>query len=291
MDGLEVLAEIIPEHSDIPVIIVTGMGSEDVAVRALKGGAADYIIKSTDYLKTLPLSIKENLEKYNLKREKARLERELKAKNIELEEANKRLARYAEQLERENIRLKKQLEIEPGAEEDMATELKYPLEAMHCYLIKEKKPAHSFEVFKELVTHGYQGLCISRTHPELIRKRYGLKRTPVLWLSTSEYEHAVSPTNRAHLFGVIDAFIEKSAKSVILLDGLEYLISKNSYEKILDFVEDLTETIIMNKSCLIIPVDPEALTPRELALLEREMTPLPWFNTMVMREGFESTEL
>lgn len=44
---------------DIPVIIVTGAGSEQVAVDAMKAGANDYLIKDSDrsYLKILPLTL------------------------------------------------------------------------------------------------------------------------------------------------------------------------------------------------------------------------------------------
>ena len=44
---------------DIPIVIVTGAGSEQVAVDAMKAGANDYLIKDTDrnYLKILPLTL------------------------------------------------------------------------------------------------------------------------------------------------------------------------------------------------------------------------------------------
>ncbi|MDZ4186201.1 MAG: ATP-binding protein, partial [Desulfuromonadales bacterium] len=44
-DGLQVLREIKDDFPDIAVIIFTGMGSENIAVNAMKAGAADYIIK------------------------------------------------------------------------------------------------------------------------------------------------------------------------------------------------------------------------------------------------------
>ena len=45
MDGLEVLERMKELKYEIPVIIVTGKGSEEVAVKAFKFGAKDYIIK------------------------------------------------------------------------------------------------------------------------------------------------------------------------------------------------------------------------------------------------------
>lgn len=45
MSGLELVAKIAAEHADIPVILMTGKGSEEVAVKALQAGAASYVPK------------------------------------------------------------------------------------------------------------------------------------------------------------------------------------------------------------------------------------------------------
>ena len=45
-DGLEVLKKIRGKHLHLPVIILTGQGSESIAVKVMKEGAQDYIIKS-----------------------------------------------------------------------------------------------------------------------------------------------------------------------------------------------------------------------------------------------------
>lgn len=48
MDGLELLARVSEQQSDTPVMIITGHGDHDLAIRALRGGAYDYIIKPID---------------------------------------------------------------------------------------------------------------------------------------------------------------------------------------------------------------------------------------------------
>ena len=42
-NGLQVLATLMARGASVPVIIATGAGSEEIAVRAMKLGAADYI--------------------------------------------------------------------------------------------------------------------------------------------------------------------------------------------------------------------------------------------------------
>jgi DNA-binding NtrC family response regulator len=51
--------DILELRLDIPIIIVTGAGSEQVAVDTMKAGANDYLIKDSDrnYLKILPLTL------------------------------------------------------------------------------------------------------------------------------------------------------------------------------------------------------------------------------------------
>src|SRR5262249_56483673 len=46
-DGLELLRELKQRGIDTSVIVLTGHGAEDVAVEAMKAGAADYLSKST----------------------------------------------------------------------------------------------------------------------------------------------------------------------------------------------------------------------------------------------------
>ena len=46
-------------NKEIPIVIITGIGSEEIAIEAMKKGAIDYLIKDIDgnYLKTLPLTV------------------------------------------------------------------------------------------------------------------------------------------------------------------------------------------------------------------------------------------
>jgi len=81
-DGLRVIESIIKEGFDIPLIMITGQGDEEIAVRAMKLGAYDYLVKTGDYLRVLPVVIHNALKRHKTAREKARLEEELKRLSI-----------------------------------------------------------------------------------------------------------------------------------------------------------------------------------------------------------------
>ena len=61
-DGLQVLQVVKEKKPDLPVIIVTGTGSEEIAIQAIKMGAADYVIKSVKHIQALSPTIKSVLE-------------------------------------------------------------------------------------------------------------------------------------------------------------------------------------------------------------------------------------
>jgi len=54
MDGLDVLKTLVHAGLQLPVVMVTGVGDEDLVVKALRLGAANYVPKQGDYLETLP---------------------------------------------------------------------------------------------------------------------------------------------------------------------------------------------------------------------------------------------
>jgi two-component system cell cycle sensor histidine kinase/response regulator CckA len=55
--------ELFDHIRDIPIIIITGSGDEEIAVQAMKSGASDYIIKDPygNYLKTIPITVENTL--------------------------------------------------------------------------------------------------------------------------------------------------------------------------------------------------------------------------------------
>ena len=69
MDGLTLFARITALAPKTPVIFVTGMGSQQIAVSAMKLGAADYVVKEGEYYNELPRIIALSVEHFQAQAE------------------------------------------------------------------------------------------------------------------------------------------------------------------------------------------------------------------------------
>ena len=79
-EGLDVLDIVKENQPNTPVIIVTGTGSESIAVESMKRGASDYIIKTPHHISKLPTTIEHALEMQRIKQEKETALQNLKMK-------------------------------------------------------------------------------------------------------------------------------------------------------------------------------------------------------------------
>lgn len=170
------------------------------------------------------------------------------------------------------------INIEPVTEERKGSEgekkHELELEAGRSYLLREGKSHKSYEIFYDYVTHDSQGLCISREYPETIRKQYGLEKTPIVWLTRTEGENTIKPNELEKLGYLIGDFLDRSEKPIILLDGLEYLISYNGFNKVLKFIHATKDNVSMKRAILIVSANPQSYDPKEFAVLEKELITL-----------------
>jgi signal transduction histidine kinase len=72
MDGIQLLEELNKAKIDIPVIMMTGQGDENIAVRAIKLGACDYLVKSAGFFALLPSVVEKAIRERELKDSEAR---------------------------------------------------------------------------------------------------------------------------------------------------------------------------------------------------------------------------
>lgn len=74
--GLDVLIEVKRVNADIPVIMFTNTGTEEIAVEAMKIGLDDYILKQPSRYSFLPSAVQRSLERIETRRRAALLTEE-----------------------------------------------------------------------------------------------------------------------------------------------------------------------------------------------------------------------
>lgn len=138
------------------------------------------------------------------------------------------------------------------------------------YLVEEPSPQRALEVFKQLAAFGMPALWVSTTYPNEL-KDHQLRGVEFVWLSAQRVKGAVPPSDLDILRDIITKFAKSHRGGVVLLDGLEFLTVSNGFERTLKFLRDIIETIAITPATLLVPISPNALDERQLALLERNM--------------------
>ena len=90
--GLDLLKEIKRKNLKTPVILMTAVGDEALATRALKAGCFDYVAKSDNYIRRLPSVIEDAFARYLAREADIKRREELVKKNEALASKNKKLA-------------------------------------------------------------------------------------------------------------------------------------------------------------------------------------------------------
>ena len=147
------------------------------------------------------------------------------------------------------------------------------LEPGQMYLVK-KDLAKAFDIFASNVFSDREGLCVTRMFPPMVRSKYGLEKTPIVWLTGEASVGERSLQSIQDLSIVIGDFLEKATKPVILLDGFEYLVTTSGFDAFIRFIQILKDRIQRKSGVLIAPILEEALGPKEVALLQREAVTL-----------------
>jgi len=150
----------------------------------------------------------------------------------------------------------------------------YHLEKGVIYFFDKSKGSNHMDVFSDQVRHSVSGLCITRQNPSRIRAKYGLTKTPIIWLNGSDAttgETCIKPDNLAGLSSIIYKFMTEAKNGFIMLDGIEYLITRNSFESVLKFINTINDRVMTLNGRMLFCIDSRALEIRQYRTIISEM--------------------
>jgi hypothetical protein len=163
-----------------------------------------------------------------------------------------------------------------------------------AYLIREQKPERCYQMFQKEVEMDRPGLVIARTTPFQIREKYEIGKSQIIWLTMSEKtdealppsalgmdmegmapygvtDEYMSPSNLAGLFAYLVNFLDGNENAVIVVEGIEYLISHNEFSSVFKFIQTMKEKVEGRAANLFMSLNPSSLEPRQFSLIQSEM--------------------
>lgn len=163
--------------------------------------------------------------------------------------------------------------IEPAIEEKKAGKKKYKLKSSKSYIAIEEGWAQGFDIFRDQITHGVSGLCITKYHPQVIRDKYGFEKTPFFWFTfkQSDKETTVNPQKLdVELIPQVENFVKKGKNTMVYMDCLDQISLVKGIDNTFTLVNDIRNICGENNSILLLSVNPETFDKEQLSFFKKD---------------------
>jgi len=134
------------------------------------------------------------------------------------------------------------------------------------------EPELSFTWFNCLLRGGTPGLVLSTTFPDKVRRQYGVENALVAWFSDSASDKGALDPKRLDFEPMrkIVRFLTDHPRGVILVNGLEHLITVNGLERVLKFLKKVNDTASLSEATLLVALGPKSLGAEDMSRLRKE---------------------
>ena len=147
--------------------------------------------------------------------------------------------------------------------------------AGNSYLIPDKSNTASLDLLVDLATSGYSGYMITRMNPEALNSVVSSSNIHMYLLGQDRGKDHETIKNLQILLQKIKDICTEKKDTVILLERLDYLINKFSFEKVMDVLYEINDLVVKNKCLMLIRIDPETIEKTQMAIIENELQLLP----------------
>ena len=141
-------------------------------------------------------------------------------------------------------------------------------------LIDAQTPGEVMLMAAHLGRIGHPLLVISRTPGTRLEDEVGLPNSVTKWLSEKGEGDNICNTTLEEVRRQIDGFLFGANRACILFDGLEFLTGLHGFDRSIELIRSLVDSITSDEHLLLLPVDLNVFTTRQRAILLREVDSL-----------------
>ena len=134
-------------------------------------------------------------------------------------------------------------------------------------LMKSSRPDEAFHLFKRYLDQGLNGLYITRLIPSQLNK-FHLQDVPHRLLTNETKKHSLRPTNFERIPHILRTHLKNNENSIILLEGIEFLIIQNKFSSVLRMIQALCPIVGTKDAILLLPLNSSTLDEQKLAQIE-----------------------
>ena len=141
------------------------------------------------------------------------------------------------------------------------------------YLVVSDGHETAFQMFVSMMKSGCTGLSISTTFPDKLKKEHNMAQAEVVWLTDTSVadKKTINPHRlEFEMMRMYAGFVKSNPKSVIILDGFEYLVVENGFDKVFKFIKKINDLSSVNNATLFVPIGTDSLEPDQLGTLKKE---------------------
>lgn len=147
-----------------------------------------------------------------------------------------------------------------------------PLQRGYNYLVVAPSPEPAYRWFNGLLVQGVPGIVLSKTFPEKLKREYGLASAEMYWISDTSPGPKILDPRRLdfEITRAFSNFAKANRGGVVLLDGIEYLVVENGFDKVFKFLKKVNDLSGPNELTLIVPMAPNSLEPESMTMVLKE---------------------